>query len=298
MAVKEQIEMKDDEDVLSKESNAYELALSHDGKLSDEQKEKVKRLEFSPKTKKVLAQRVGYHCSHPNCKKTTIGPGDQPGTVVVLGEAAHIVGAVKKTDGLSPRADILKTDDEIKSIDNGIWLCRHHHKLVDSKTSTYTVKELKKWKKIAEERQAKLMEIQESNFIEEYIFPNIEVDKGINTDNFRNSEWCLLAYLLDTYDKGAFYRMFQEDDDGRNFISEYQNWMSGNSIDSKVAGIRFQWRREDVISDIREIVNKLTGLIKIDNDWLDYGKEFDNFCEKLLEEKDALEKIKSKLSKI
>ena len=290
-------ELKDDNDVLRENDNAYELALNSDGSLTEEQKEKVKRLEFSVKTRRVLAQRVGYRCSCPNCTNITIGPGDTPSSVVILGEAAHIVGAVKKADGLSPRSDTSKTEEEIRDLDNGIWLCRHHHKLVDSKTSTYTVKDLRGWKKQAEEMQARLMEQKEPDFVEKYIFPNISINKGITTGDFRNSEWCLLAYLMEYDSYEIYYRDLEYDDEGRNFFTKYQDWMSRNSIDPKISNIRFSSLPSDCIIDVREIVNKLTGLVILDNNCLQYGKEFENFYSQLYEDDNGfLEKMKSHLS--
>ena len=292
-------DLKDDYDVLKEKSNAYELALNSNGSLTDEQKEKVKRLEFLEKTKRVLAQRVGYRCSCPECTNITIGPGDSPTSVVILGEAAHIVGAVQQTDGLSPRADASMSEDEIRDLANGIWLCRHHHKLVDSKTSTYKVSQLKERKKQAEEKQAKLMEQKEPAFVEDYIFPKIHVDKGIDTDKFRESEWCLLAYLIDNDFIGnrKAYSDF-EGYEGSNFFSEYENWMSENSIDPTTAKINFKSYYPDIMRDIREIANKLTGVVKMNDAGLYHGKIYDDFVEKLFEDNDALIKIKSKLSKI
>ena len=154
--------IRDDYDEMDKQ--AYEHAL---GELSKENREEVARLEFSSKTKRVLAQRVGYHCSNPNCKvTTTIGPSDKATGIVLLGEAAHIIGAIQDgKDRLSPRADSTKSISEIISLENGIWLCKNCHKLVDSKTSTYTIAELKKWKMDAETKQAKRLEDQPSVFV-------------------------------------------------------------------------------------------------------------------------------------
>lgn len=290
--------LKDDSDFLKETSNAYLDALNSDGNFTEEQKEKIKRLEFSVKTKRVLAQRVGYRCSCPDCTNITIGPGDDPYSVVVLGEAAHIIGAIQKNDGFSPRSNSTLSEEEIRSIDNGIWLCRHHHKLVDSKTSKYTATELKSWKSQAEKKQEQLMEIKEPAFVEDYVYPNIRPHKGISTSDFRNSEWCLLAYLIEYYDDHIFYRDFEYDDEGRNFFSKYQDWLSLNSIDPKITNIRFNSLGYEMANDVREIVNKLTGLVVMKNYCLDYGKEFDNFCEALFEDEKALEKIKNKLSKV
>lgn len=300
MAEKKQIKLITDEDFLDNSENAYEHALSASGPLTSEQKVKVGRLEFSTKTKVVLAQRVGYRCSCPDCENITIGPGDEPGSVVVLGEAAHIVGAVKSEDNLSPRADPTKTEDEIKSLENGIWLCRHHHRLVDSKEKTYTVSELKKWKAQAEAKQAELMQIKEPKFVEKYIRPQIHnTEKGIDTSKFKDKEWCLLAYLMDAYNNIKLSRSFESDEDGHSFEFDYQSWMFDNAIDSRKSQIRFDAFHKDKLSDLMEIVNNLTGLVKMDHYGLSYGKVFDDFCEILFDsDEKALEKIKEDLSKV
>ena len=299
MTNKKQTTLKTAEDVLNNSTNAYELALSRSGPLTEEQKVKVERLEFSTKTKLVLAQRVGYHCSCPECDNITIGPGDDLDSVVVLGEAAHIVGAVKSEDNLSPRSDPTKTDEEIASLANGIWLCRHHHRLVDSKEKRYTVDELKRWKAQAEAKQEKLMEQKEPVFVEKYIFPQIHTDKGIDTSDFENKEWCLLAYLMEAYGNIKLSKAFEPDEDGHCFEYDYQNWMSDNAIDSKVSQIRFNAFHREKLSDLREIANNLTGLVKMNNDGLSYGKVFDEFFEILFNDDDhALEKIIKQLGKV
>lgn len=275
-------------------AQAYEKVL---GELSKEQREEVARLEFSSKTKRVLAQRVGYRCSNPNCQVvSTIGPGDDEKSVVLLGEAAHIIGAIQS--GISPRADSTKKISEIVSLENGIWLCRNCHRLVDSKTSTYTVEELRKWKKEAETRQAKLLEEQPSAFVEKYIYPSISVDKGISSDTFETKEWCLLAFVISAYDKPQSLS-FYPDDQGNDFQSAYLSWMSQNAIDSKNARINFDQSWKQVHFDLRSIINNLTGLIIMNNQGLDHGAEFENFINKFFDSDDeALNKLIKALSKI
>lgn len=289
-------EIKDDYDVMDK--HAYENSL---GDLTEEQKKEVERLEFSSKTKRVLASRVGYRCSNPYCKvKSTIGPGNDSKSIVLLGEAAHIIGAIQDgKDKLSPRSDSTKKVSEIISLDNGIWLCKNCHKLVDSKTSTYTVETLKEWKKQAEERQSKVLEEQPSTFVEDYIYPSISVVKGISSDGFGTKEWCLIAYMISIYNVSRQYLSFERDDEGRCFDSEYLTWMSENAIDARNAGINFDNDWKDVYSQLRYITNNLTGLVIMDNYGLNYGKEFENFMTKFFEEDDdSLKKLVNKLSKI
>jgi hypothetical protein len=284
----------DDYDVM--DDHAYEHAL---GNLTDEQKKYVERLEFSRKIKRVLASRVGYRCSNPNCKvKSTIGPGDGHNDIVLLGEAGHIIGAIQDgEDRLSPRSDSSKKISDIISLDNGIWLCRTCHKLVDSKITTYTIDKLKEWKKLAEDKQSKILEEQPSTFVEDYIYPSIKVDKGISSNDFGTKEWCLIAYIMSFYDKSGEYLSFEQYD-GSAFDTEYRSWMSKNAIDTKNSGLNFDdWN--EFRNQLRNITNKLTGLVIMDNDGLIYGKEFDNFTEKFFEEdNNALEKLINELSKL
>lgn len=287
--------IKDDYDVF--DQNAYENSL---GDLTEKQKEEVRRLEFSSKTKRVLASRVGYRCSNPECNNYTIGPGDDPKSVVILGEAAHIIGAIQDgKDRLSPKADSSKKPLEIIGLDNGIWLCKNCHKLIDSKTSTYTVEVLRKWKNEAEEKQAKNLESQPSPFIEEYVYPSISVNKGISTNDFENKEWCLLTYLVSKYDTtgNSSYLKFESDDEGKNFETEYQSWMSENAIDFKTCGIDFDNDWQIKKQALNKIINNLVGLVTMNNEGLDYGKKFDDFLEKLLgDDVDVCSKLIKKLS--
>lgn len=84
------------------------------------------RNNFSEKTKKALAGRVGWCCSFPGCNISTIGPQHGNSTeAMILGEAAHIFAASKG----GPRYNPNMTDEEASSIENGIWLCRQHARL-------------------------------------------------------------------------------------------------------------------------------------------------------------------------
>ena len=51
------------------------------------------RDDFSKATKELLAKRVGFQCSNPECGKATSGPQDDPTGAVNLGVAAHITAA-------------------------------------------------------------------------------------------------------------------------------------------------------------------------------------------------------------
>lgn len=53
------------------------------------------RDDFSIKTKEILAKRVNYHCSNPDCGKPTTGPQSDPNKVINVGVACHITAASK-----------------------------------------------------------------------------------------------------------------------------------------------------------------------------------------------------------
>lgn len=118
-----------------------------------------KRDDFTPTTKRIMAERVGWRCSFPNCGRITIGPkmGEHDKSLN-LGEAAHIVAAAK--DG--PRFDENTTAEYRKSIHNGIWMCRSHARFIDSDYTEFSVDTLKLWKNEAEERAYELLEQQDS----------------------------------------------------------------------------------------------------------------------------------------
>lgn len=110
-----------------------------------------KRDDFKKTTIQRLASRVAYRCSYAGCNTITIGPGVASNDdVVILGEAAHITAAAAG----GPRYDKSLTREERRRIDNGIWMCRHHARLVDKDELNYSVATLQNWKQLAESRTA------------------------------------------------------------------------------------------------------------------------------------------------
>ena len=106
-----------------------------------------RRDEFTPATKKILAERVGYCCSNPNCRRKTVGPNSNPKKSASIGEAAHIRAAAPK----GPRYDPAMTQEERTSVENGIWLCRNCARLIDVDSNKYTIELLEQWKQKAEQ---------------------------------------------------------------------------------------------------------------------------------------------------
>jgi len=105
------------------------------------------RDEFPQAVKEVLAKRVAFRCSNPNCRKLTIGPRTDVTKDINIGVAAHITAASPE----GPRYSPSMSPQERKSVDNGIWLCQNCAKLVDSDETRYTIELLRKWKALSEE---------------------------------------------------------------------------------------------------------------------------------------------------
>jgi hypothetical protein len=113
----------------------------------------VREDDFSPATKRLLAARVGYACSCPECRAPTSGPQLEPDKSVSAGDAAHITAASPN----GPRYDPSLTPEERRHHNNGIWLCVIHARIVDQDKTRYTVEALRRWKTDAEaEAQRKL----------------------------------------------------------------------------------------------------------------------------------------------
>lgn len=107
---------------------------------------KSMRDDFTNPIKELLAKRVGFLCSNPDCRQLTSGPQTKPTGSINIGVAAHITaaspGGSRYDDSLNP--------EQRKEADNGIWLCQNCAKLIDSDESRYTVEILRKWKKQSE----------------------------------------------------------------------------------------------------------------------------------------------------
>lgn len=106
------------------------------------------RDDFSPKTKRSLAERVGILCSNPGCQAPTSGPQITNAKSMNVGVAAHITAAAQ--DG--PRYDPTLSTDERTDITNGIWLCQNCAKLVDNDPNRYSAYLLHRWKSAAEQK--------------------------------------------------------------------------------------------------------------------------------------------------
>lgn len=105
-----------------------------------------KRDEFIESVKRQIAARVNYRCSNPACRAQTSGPQLDPTKSINVGVAAHITAA---SPG-GPRYNPTLTPEERKHANNAIWLCHNHGKIVDSDEASFTVEQLREWKRGAE----------------------------------------------------------------------------------------------------------------------------------------------------
>lgn len=106
----------------------------------------TQRDNFTALTKALLAKRVGYLCSHPECRRPTVGPARGDEGSVNLGEAAHITAAAAG----GPRYDASLSRDERRNYPNGIWMCGVHASQIDFDDKHFTVDLLRNWKRAAE----------------------------------------------------------------------------------------------------------------------------------------------------
>lgn len=106
------------------------------------------RDDFTKRTKEILAKRVAYLCSNPECSCLTIGPKEAKNEAINIGVAAHITAASPE----GPRYNKSLTQQERKEYENGIWLCQNCSKIIDSDTKKYSIELLKNWKIIAENK--------------------------------------------------------------------------------------------------------------------------------------------------
>lgn len=99
----------------------------------------------------MAAERVGLHCSNPNCQKLTSGPAVDPSRAIKVGEAAHITAAAPG----GARYDPALTPAQRRSIDNAIWLCAGCATMIDRDADQFSVAILREWRALAEARASR-----------------------------------------------------------------------------------------------------------------------------------------------
>ena len=107
----------------------------------------TRRDEFPESVKRLLKDRAGNQCSHPDCRAVTTGAAEHPEKVNNVGKAAHICAAAPG----GPRYRPEMTKGERRSVDNGIWLCSTHADEIDNDEARFPESLLRQWKRDAEE---------------------------------------------------------------------------------------------------------------------------------------------------
>src|SRR5580704_13134870 len=79
----------------------------------------TRRADFPWRVRKLIAERAGYRCSKPDCRRTTLGPGAGPADVARIGVACHIHSA----EPGGPRGRGGLSLEQLQAASNGIWLC-------------------------------------------------------------------------------------------------------------------------------------------------------------------------------
>lgn len=106
------------------------------------------RDDFNEGVKRIVAARVSYLCSNPECETVTTGPQFDPSKALNIGVASHISAA---SPG-GPRYNETLTSKERTCHQNAIWLCQNCAKLVDNDEQRFTERLLIEWKRNAEGR--------------------------------------------------------------------------------------------------------------------------------------------------
>ena len=117
------------------------------------------RDDFSKSVKTLASERVGLRCSLCGIL-TKAAPKNGNSGIINIGIAAHICAAAP----LGPRFDPNMTVEQRTSIDNCIWLCGNHAKLIDSDEKAYPKEFLILKKREAENKAAEALESGKSSF--------------------------------------------------------------------------------------------------------------------------------------
>src|SRR5712691_7809043 len=103
--------------------------------------------DFPARTRRLIAERAGYRCSKPDCRRQTLGPGAGPRDVACIGVACHIHAAAPG----GPRGTGGLTLEQLQSASNGIWLCADHARLIDTNQGIgYPAPLLRGWRQLHE----------------------------------------------------------------------------------------------------------------------------------------------------
>jgi len=227
------------------------------------------RDDFSQATKDLLANRVGWKCSNPNCRKATRGAGAGKSDIINIGVAAHITAASKG----GPRYDENMIPQERKSSENGIWLCQSCSKLIDADVKRYTVAMIKKWKELSE--QMAVLELEEKSV-------------------YRVSEDTeLIRFFVQCFDRPAFQDGICQEGRMEDFEKAIEDTIialntgvlrtrDGSILkvsEGKSAIKNMEWREKlDTICDMLVAIRKRLKIAKVSGAYSTYGESEVMYC--------------------
>lgn len=221
------------------------------------------RDDFSNKIKEVLAKRVNYICSNPECSRGTLGPSSESEKFINTGVASHICAAAPG----GKRYNINMTPEQRSSIENGIWLCQTCSKIIDSDERKYTVDVLRDWKCKAESR-AGIGLIKQTNEVtdvrkekitveeKEEIIEILKINENSQCSSIQYKEYLkrfegLNDYIYCNDFTNFFKKDFTFDDIFLRFGKELLEWLMG--------------RKKFPLADLEEFYNELKKIYNFNN---------------------------------
>lgn len=109
------------------------------------------RANFTQNTRHQLEINTGGLCANPVCRKLTRGPTHSGTGDARTGHAAHINSASPQGP-VRPGPTENVTREQLRAIENGVWLCATCATLVDTNPYAYPVEMLRAWQASAQRR--------------------------------------------------------------------------------------------------------------------------------------------------
>jgi hypothetical protein len=227
----------------------------------------MQRDNFSKRTIEILAKRVGYLCSNPNCQKETVGPSSIFDKSINIGVAAHITAASE----MGPRYDKSLDSEQRKSISNAIWLCQSCSVLIDRDPNKYSTELLRSWKSYSEKLAISKLESKEDNISIENTIQEIEVSKDF-VSFINSTEKGLICQIEHADLKEQIILDYHPIADEWNSNESHLDWNSPyhfviNSLKSEINKIIKKGKNEEINGFIESVknaiqVNGIIGMIE------------------------------------
>lgn len=208
--------------------------------------------DFTKAIVTTLGERAHFLCSNPKCQRMTTGPHSDKNKSLRSGEAAHIYSVNSKI----ARYNDNLTDEQVRNIKNGIWLCRDCHKQVDHDEKAYPAGLLIQWKK-THEAYVKALRSNPNTGTLRLIKPTID-------EEIKARE--ILDYLDD---KRAFNRDFQFEIPSHVFQSLQE---TRRELVKKKSDLELSFLRDEIDKIIKAIRQFLDTIYDIDINNLRYNQ--------------------------